>query len=71
MIKTPLNDYMKKHSLSQSEMADRVSLTQGAISKMLLRNRSIFVVEDAGALKLIEEKVVAPPVEEVSHQSAA
>ena len=71
MTRTPLNDYMKTHSLSQAEMADRVKLTQGAISKMLLKNRSIFVVEGAGALKLIEEKVLAQPIDELSQQSAA
>ncbi len=71
MIKTPLSDYMKSKNLSQSEMAELVKLTQGAISKMLLRDRAIFVVEGDGPIKLMEEKLVAQACDSVSQQSAA
>lgn len=71
MIKTPLSDYMKSKNLSQSEMAELVKLTQGAISKMLLRDRAIFVVEGDGPIKLLEEKLVAQARDSVSQQSAA
>jgi predicted transcriptional regulator len=70
MFKTPLNDYMKTHGLSQADMAELVGLTQGAISKMLLRQRSVFVIDSGSAVSLVEEKVVAAPSAKVSQEPA-
>ncbi|OFE11408.1 hypothetical protein PHACT_12690 [Pseudohongiella acticola] len=71
MTRTPIDKYMQDKKLSQSEMAAAVGLTQGAISKMILRRRQIFVIESGGRLILVEEKPVAGSIAESSHESVA
>lgn len=58
MKKTALEAYLQLHS--QSDLADAVGLTQGAISKMVRTKRKIIVVEhESGAIELTEEKPIA------------
>lgn len=58
MSKTPLKAYLETNS--QASLAQAVGLTQGAISKMLLAGRNVFVVShQGGTIELVEEKQIA------------
>mgnify|MGYP005725964661 CR=1 FL=1 len=57
MNRTPLADYLATHK--QRELAAAVGLTQAAISLMLAKQRSIFVIEHAdGKVELEEVKPI-------------
>lgn len=59
MKKTPLVEYLALPGNSQSKLALRVGLTQGAISKMVRTGRKVDVVEhDNGGVELEEKRVI-------------
>lgn len=55
MKKTPLPEYVEQHT--QVVTAERIGVSQGAISKMLRNQRQVFVVEhDDGTFSAVEER---------------
>lgn len=63
MTKTPLKTYLAQPGHNQTQLGNAVKLTQGAINKMVHKNRNVFVVEHAdGSITLLEEKVISGAV---------
>jgi DNA-binding Xre family transcriptional regulator len=60
MTKIPLPQYLEQPGNSQALLAAAVGITQGAISKMKLSGRNVFVLlSEAGeVLELVEEKSI-------------
>lgn len=59
MQRIPLNKYIDGNE-TQSSLAKKVSLTQGAISKMIRVGRVVFVIDkEDGGIALIEERLIA------------
>lgn len=42
----PMLDYMKEHDLTQSDMAEALGVTPGAISKAVIANRKVYLTVD-------------------------
>ena len=60
MTKTPIQDWLSESGTSQRELAESVNLTQGAISKMILKGRDVYVLSRHGkAMSIVEEKLIA------------
>ena len=61
MTKTPLTQYLSATGDSQAALASAVGVTQGAISKMVLAKRTVFVITNKSGkpIKLLEERIVS------------
>lgn len=72
MTRTPLKEYLDRPGVTQKSLACAVNLTQGAISRMFLSDRTIFVIETDGRVELREERVVAvtPDDKKVTNEAA-
>ena len=57
MIKFSLSDYLAQPGITQASLAEKVGLTQGAISHMVIRKRPVMVIVDGETTYLEEVKV--------------